>query len=248
MAPHRFFLTGAIAGELLPLSDTDLHHAVAVARLERGERIVAVEPGGRAVVVQLTGAERSGLRGVVERELPAERIPDLTLFFGMPKGGKAELIVEKCTEIGVSRLIPVITDRAVSRPDEERSQRRAERLRRLARSSAAQAQRASVPDVESAVPFAEVVDRVPSFDRFLVAWEDEIRTEVRGALEGHTIDSRVALLVGPEGGLAAAEVRALTDAGAVAVSLGPTILRAETATMVAAALTAAALRGSGPDR
>jgi 16S rRNA (uracil1498-N3)-methyltransferase len=244
MATHRFFLTGTLQGELLPLTDADLHHAVAVARLKRGEQVVAVEPGGRAFVVQVTGAERSGLRGLVERELPAERLPDVTVFFGMPKGGKAELIVEKCTEIGVALLVPVLTDRAVARPDDARSERRAERLRRVARSSAAQAQRASVPRVEPTISFEAVVGRVPGFDRFLVAWEDERGTDLAEALADATMDSRVAVLVGPEGGLAPAEVRALTEAGATTVSLGPTILRAATATMVAAALVSSALRAS----
>jgi 16S rRNA (uracil1498-N3)-methyltransferase len=244
MAAHRFFLTGALRGELLPLTDADLHHAVAVARLKRGEQVVAVEPDGRAFVVQVTGAERSGLRGIVERELPAERLPDVTVFFGMPKGGKAELIVEKCTEIGVSRLVPVLTDRAIARPDEARSERRVERLRRVARSSAAQAQRSSVPLVEGAIGFEAVVGHVSAFDRFLVAWEDEKGRAIAEALSTATMGSRVAVLVGPEGGLAPAEVRALAEAGAVTVSLGPTILRAETATMVATALVAAALRAS----
>ena len=174
MAPHRFFLTAPLQGELLPLTDADLHHAVAVARIRRGEQVVAVEPGGRALVVQVTGAERSGLRGVVERELPAERLPDVTVFFGMPKGGKAELIVEKCTEIGVARLVPVLTERAVARPDDERSRAQGRapapggRAPRPRRHSEPRSPRSSRP-----ARCEEVAGRVATFDRFLVAWEDE---------------------------------------------------------------------------
>ncbi len=249
MAAHRFFLTGPFQGGVLPLTAEDLHHAVKVARIAPGEVVAAVEPDGRALLVEVTSASPGALEGAVTQELPRDDLPDVSVFFGLPKGSKAELIVEKCTEIGVGRLVPFAAERAVVRLDEDRASRKAQRLDRVARAAAAQAQRSSVPAVESPASFAEVVAAVSSYDRFLVAWEDsDAAPGIAGALEGCDPSARVAVLVGPEGGLTPAEVTQLQQTGARVVSLGATILRAETAAVVAAALASAALGGMGEAR
>ncbi len=249
MAAHRFFLAGPLRGDVLPLTPGDLHHATRVARIAAGERIVVVEPSGRALDVRVTEAGRAELRAQVVSELPVEALPDVTVFFGMTKGAKAEFVVEKCTEVGVARLVPFLSERAVARPDDDRARGRADRLERIARAAAAQSQRAFVPAVEPAAAWSDVLARVGDSDRFLVAWEeDRAAPGATAALRGCSPAARVAVLVGPEGGLMGSEVDRLLERGAVTVSLGATILRAETAAVVLAALASAALGGLGESR
>jgi 16S rRNA (uracil1498-N3)-methyltransferase len=254
MSTHRFFLAGslpdgAFAGDpvTLPLSASDLHHAVKVARIRAGERIVVVDPTAIAFDVEVAAADREGVTGLVVAALPARPLPVVTLLLGMPKGGKADLVVEKATEIGVTRILPVVTARSVVRP-EETAPKRVERWRRIAAAAAAQSQRTSIPVVEAPVGFEAALVAVASFDRCLVAWEESADPGIGGALAGAAANDSVAVLVGPEGGLTAEEVARLRDAGALTVSLGATILRAETAAIVAVALVSAALGGMGERR
>lgn len=250
VSAHRFFLAAPLPLPdadgivTLPLAGEDLRHAVSVARIRPGETIVVVEPAMRAVSARVADATRNGVTVTDLGELPYVRLPDVTLMFGVPKGSKADLVVEKATELGASRLVPALTARTAHDAGDKASGR-CERWRRIARAAAAQSQRVSVPFVEEPMSFPDIVADVPRFDAFLVAWEEAAASGIGPALAGSAPDARVAVLVGPEGGLTAQEVAALTEAGAVSVSMGATILRAETAAVVAVALASAALGGMG---
>jgi 16S rRNA (uracil1498-N3)-methyltransferase len=206
-----------------------------------------VSPDAVAFEVEVVTADREGVTALVNATLPTRRLPAITLLLGLPKGGKADLVVEKATEIGVTRIVPVITSRTVARSDDTAAGR-VERWRRIAAAAAAQSQRTSIPIVEAPIDFHAASAMVGDFDRFLVAWEESDGPGIGLALKDAPADASVAVLVGPEGGLTAEEVADLIHAGAVAVSLGATILRAETAAVVAVALASAALGGMGEYR
>jgi 16S rRNA (uracil1498-N3)-methyltransferase len=249
----RFFLVSALPdGDLveLPLSDGELRHAVGALRVAPGEEIEVVEPGGG---VWAMCVERAAKTRVTARRL--ERLPDvptsrLTLFQGVAKGEKMDAIVRQAVEIGVGGVVPVLTSRTVVKLDARKREQRGERWRRIAASAAGQAHRSAIPHVSDPVGFADALGSLGAFDCAVVLWEDHSGPGVAEALAAHAENptARIALVVGPEGGLSAAEVDALVAAGATPASLGPTILRTETAAVVAVALAEHALGGLGAPR
>lgn len=241
---------------MLPLSRADLHHVVTVLRIHAGEEIDVVEPGGRAWRVRVEDATTEAVVASVAEELASDASavgPTVTLVFGISKGSKNDDVVEGATEVGVSALVPVLVARSIVKLDAEKRAERGARFRRVAAAAAKQSKRASVPGVSDPAEFADVIASLSDYDLVLVAWE-EAAAEGRGvrtALETSVLPgerARVAIVVGPEGGMTADEVAALERAGGVTVTLGATILRAETAAVVGAALVIHELGGLGNAR
>lgn len=238
---------------LVPLSAGDLHHAVSVLRVRDGEQIDVVAPSGAVWRVTVAGASQAGLTAYAE-ELPRDPAlvgaPQVTLVFGVSKGAKNDEIVQGAVEVGISRLIPVLMARSIVRFDAEKRAERGDRWRRVALSAAKQSKRMSVPGVDDPAPLADVLEELREHDVVLVAWEDAEHAGqgVRQALKvaGPLMSgARIAVVTGPEGGLAAEEIEALTGIGGRVVTLGDTILRAETAAVVLGALAVHELGGLG---
>jgi 16S rRNA (uracil1498-N3)-methyltransferase len=170
------------------------------------------------------------------------------LFAGVTKGHKMDLTVEKSVEIGVAAIVPVMSERSIVRWSAEKAAEKRERWQRVAASAAAQSSRQFIPAIESPVALEDVVERVGDFAAFMVAWEDSGDALVSDVLAPLGADELVAVLVGPEGGLTDSEVATLDAAGASVVTLGRTVLRSETAGIVAAALSVYELGGLGGRR
>ncbi len=248
MSAHRFFLTESLdvlpedGRTLLPLSATDLHHAVTVLRMRLGTHIVVVEPDGAAWRAHVLAADHHGVTADRFERLPPASLAHVTLVQGIAKGDRVDLVVEKATELGIEAVIPVLTERSVVRLTAEKAAARGDRWRRVAAAAAKQSQRTSVPRVSDPGELSTfIAGQLADFDVVLVAWEGAAAT---GTGIGPALDeadatpgSTVAVVVGPEGGLTAEEVYALESAGARAVTLGDTVLRSETAGIVASALT-----------
>lgn len=245
MSLHRFFIDEPLAASsadepvALPLAPGDLHHVSAVLRLRAGDEIVVVAPDRVPRVVRITHLGEQGVLGFELEALPVTVEPRVTLIQGLAKGDKLDLVVEKVTEIGIEAVVPVAFARSVVRLDAERGAKRGERLRRVAAAAAKQAQRSYVPSVSDPVSPPELAVLLGGYDIVLVAWEEAldapgIGTALRDA--GAHAGSRIAIVIGPEGGLTAAEVSSLTNGGAIVVSLGPSVLRTETAGILSAAL------------
>jgi len=158
----------------------------------------------------------------------AESPVAVTLFQCLPKTGKMETIVQKCTELGVFAVVPVGSARCVVIPNKDFEKKR-ERYNRVALEAAKQSRRAVVPQV---LPLVELKKVDPKqFDLFLVAYEEEDARSLKTALQQADSPKTIAILIGPEGGLEESEVSRLMQSGAVSVSLGKRILRTETAGM-----------------
>lgn len=220
------------------LDSDDAHHLVRVLRLRPGEPVVAADGRGRWCMCRLAGgpaataARDAGLDGAgllcpdgpVESELPAR--PALTVAFVPAKGDRPEWVVQKLTELGVDRIVPLTSERSVVRWEGQRADRGVDRLRKVARQAAAQSRRCWLPEVSGVRPFewvssaggwlAELGGRPPGPDTTLVA-------------------------VGPEGGWSPGELAA---AGGRTMGLGPTVLRSETAAVAAGALLVALRAGT----
>lgn len=205
------------------LDPDDRHHLRRVLRLRAGETVSVSDGRGRWRPCTWTADGDVECAGeVVLEERPT---PLVTVAFAPVKGDRPEWVVQKLTEIGVDRIVPLGTVRGVVRWDGERAVRSLERLRRVARAAAMQSRRPWLPEVTGMVPFAEAV-----------AWEGCALAEPGG--EPPTL-AHPAVLVGPEGGWAPEEL----VAGVPRVGLGSTILRAETAALAAGVLLCALRSG-----
>ncbi len=246
MSRARFFLTGEpefdeAVDSPLPLTTADARHAARVLRIDTGEHIDVVAPSGRGWRVEVTDVVDGSIRGRVVEPLPAAHRASITLFQGVAKGEKMDSIVRQAVEVGAVAVVPVMTSRTIVRLDPRKRAERGERWRRIAESAAKQARRETVPAVSDPVDLAEAVALLGGYDRVLVLWEDRvghhILPELREAFANPRV--RLALFVGPEGGLSVDEVSSLESLGARSVSLGPSVLRTETAAVVALGLAAA---------
>jgi len=146
-----------------------------------------------------------------------------------------DLLVQKTSELGVARIVPVVTERSVARPDAEGADGKRARWEKIAREAARQCGRADVPEVAAPTPLADALAAPDLPPRRLALFEGERARSLRAEL-AETAPAPTALLVGPEGGLAPAEMAAARAAGFVPVGLGRLILRVETAAIVAVAL------------
>ena len=224
----------AEGGEVALGSDV-AKHARLVLRLGVGDAVVLFDGAGFEARGTVAAADRDTLRCTVRpRELAAAEALEIHLIQGMPKGGKIDDIVRMCTELGVAAIHLADTERSV--PDlGERAAKRVERLEKIAREAARQCGRARVPVIHAPAPLLEIARRAAADDIKVLFWE-ETRGDaaVQKARAGEQV--RVWVVIGPEGGISAAEAEALVREGFVLSGLGPTVLRVETAAPVGVAL------------
>jgi 16S rRNA (uracil1498-N3)-methyltransferase len=238
---HRFFIPAtAREGNTVTLTGGQAHQIVRVLRLRAGEEVVLLptDPNNTAEwLVRLDTIGTLQVRGTVIAEragLPEPRCA-VTLFPALLKGERFDWQLQKITELGVTAIRPILTQRTVRKV--ERSERAAmERWQRIVTEAAEQSGRARIPALHTPVALGEW--RGAEYHVVLVAHEGVTIGTVADNLTHET--PSVALLIGPEGGFAADEVERLAAAGAIPVSLGPRILRAETAAITALTLTLAA--------
>jgi 16S rRNA (uracil1498-N3)-methyltransferase len=231
---HRFFLPpGAIDGHGVSFPTAVSRQIERVLRLKAGDRVVALDGSGSEHVVVLAAIGRV-ITGRIEvtHQNEAEPRPDLTLYQGLLKGAKFEVVLQKCTEIGVNRFVPVVTARAVPA---EPSTARHERFEAIVREAAEQSGRGRVPAIGDAIGFSEAIEAACTAGVALVCWEGHHDRRLRDVLPCSD-GVPVGVFVGPEGGFTVEEAEGARRAGAHLVTLGRRILRAETAAIVAAAL------------
>lgn len=233
---NRFLIRPeAMSGERVIFDARETHHLARVLRLRAGDVVQAADGRGQEFTVRLTRVGRGSAEGeILGRAARGADSPlSLTLVQGLPKGDTLDGIIRMATELGVARIVPVITERTVVRAEAARWGARLARWQRIAREATKQSGRAVVPDVAPPVPLAAWLAGEPERGLFVCFWEGSTRS-LAALPPGPT--ARATVLVGPEGGLTAAEAAAVERAGALVVGLGPRILRAETAGPVALAL------------
>jgi 16S rRNA (uracil1498-N3)-methyltransferase len=252
MSAHRLFLTAPLASATsrtrAELAPQDLHHAVNVLRVRAGEELELVEPGERrAWRVRIARVSAHAIEVEALERLSRVYHPAITLVQGVAKGEKMDAIVRQAVEIGAERIVPMLSERSVVRLDAAKRVARGERWRRLAKAAAEQAHQDRVPRVDDPAPLADIVPVLQEHDGVVVLWEEASGTGLAAATAAwvRSPDARIALVIGPEGGLASSEVAALEGIGAVPVTLGRGILRTETAAIVALSLLSHAMGGLG---
>lgn len=231
---HRFYTDeqGIRDGEAF-LAEEDARHALKVLRLSVGDRIQLFDSENRydASLAQINGDQvRVTVAGILPSTEAALRI---TLYQGLPKADKMELIVQKATELGATSIVPVQMRRSVVRLDEKEAKKKNERWQKIAREACKQSGRCRMPEVSLPIPFSRMTALFQSHDAVIVPWED---------CEGHGPISvfrsfpgirSMGIVIGPEGGIDPEEIEQMKAAGARPVTLGKRILRTETAGLAA---------------
>lgn len=228
---RRFIIdsAGPLSGSL-ELQGDIFRHIVTVLRLAEGDSFILADGNGHEAVASIIAIQEKSLDVELE-PLPVTGAADspleITIYQGLPKGDKLESVLQKCTELGISRLVVFAAERSIVRLAAERLKDKMARWQKIAAEAARQSGRSRVPKVEfvAALHSALLAD---TSDLKLLLWEGESRQRLRPLLEGERPAS-AAVLVGPEGGLSQAEAAVATAAGFVPLTLGQRILRTETA-------------------
>jgi 16S rRNA (uracil1498-N3)-methyltransferase len=230
----QFLLPRAYAGEpLLTLTGGDFRYLARVLRLGPGDERPAVDAQGRRYALRIVSVGASALD--VEVSLRNEQAsvgtgPEIILLQCLPKGRKIDLIVRQATEAGVARIIPVLSEHSLVRPNDEGSH--AERLRRIAREALQQSGAPRLPTIDAPRTLASIAGSGEEWGIALFFHEQSLAaTSLHRLLAGDA--PRISLLIGPEGGLSQTETGLLEAAGFSPVYLGADVLRVETAALFA---------------
>jgi 16S rRNA (uracil1498-N3)-methyltransferase len=245
---HRCWL-GEIApltvGDTVTLAPEESAHVTRVLRMKAGDRVQLIAAES-LYDGQLTAADAKAATVRVLAALPSpEAVVRVTLVQGLPKADRLEWIVQKVTELGAWDVLPVVMERSEARADPADARR--QRLARIAQEASKQSGRAHVPAIRPACTVADAVRTLQNegCDAVFVAWEEEgdlrLGEALRSRLAAGPTPRVVALVIGPEGGIAPPEIERLKAAGAVCVTLGKRILRTETVGICALAVTMSAL-------
>lgn len=230
----RFF-TQEVDQHQAILRGDDARHVTKVLRLRPGEHLLVCDGQGRDYDCVFESASASEVLLRVESSQPSQTEPSLfvTLYQALPKGDKLDWIIQKAVELGVGAVVPVLTQRCVSRPDPKSMEKKRERLQRIALEAAKQCGRGRIPQVKPLLSYEEALAATAADEKALLFYENSTTSFRRELEQGAT---SLSILVGAEGGLSPQEVEAAQQLGIPSVSLGKRILRCETAPLAALAV------------
>ena len=223
----------------ISISGDNARHIAKVMRMQSGDEIIVVYEGVAHVCVLLSIGE-SVIAKQTGTTIPSPEMPiRVDIACGLPKGDKLEFITQKGTELGMHRLIPFTAERSIVKWDEKKGEKKTERLQKIAQEAAEQSHRTFVPTIVNPLSFKQLLTIIPDYDAVFIADEEDAKQEIRTRFADklkNVYDNKsksILLIFGPEGGISRKEASSFIEAGAQTMSLGPRILRAETAPLYA---------------
>ena len=228
----RFFVD-SVENDFIEINGDDARHISLSLRMKKGESLVLCDGKGREAeaVIREAFPESVVLDITERRDSIAEPKTEVVLYQALPKFDKLEYIIQKSVELGVSKIVPVLSSRCISRPDEKTMKKKLERLRKIADEAAKQSGRGKLPEVGELLTFKNAVAEMVKAETPIFFFEHaeyplhEIMEKRRGG--------KIAMMVGSEGGFSEEEAAFAAEKGALIASLGPRILRCETAPVAA---------------
>ncbi len=237
---HRFYLPpGQCKDKTLILTEGEAHHALHVLRVRHGERLMVLDGAGQELLCEVEKSESGHLKlTVVQRNSVAPLPYQITLIQAIPKGKIIESIIQKATELGAHRIVPLLSDRVVTQLDDESAAAKAEKWRLTAIEAIKQCGSAWLPQVDAPMTPKAYLARGDKFELPLVA---SLQSDCRHPreyfrtfhAEKQRLPKSVCVWVGPEGDFTPAEMSAIKSAGALPITLGRLVLRSETAAVYA---------------
>lgn len=234
--PKFFFHKNDISRGQVQLFGEDEKHIKTVLRAREGEELTLCDGEGMDYHCRIASLERGVLLDILSKEV-CETEPNIkiTLYQGLPKADKMELIIQKCVELGVDRIVAVSTERAIVKLDKKEG-KKLERWQKIAESAAKQSGRGKIPEVcQKVLKFQEAVEEGAGLDGALIPYEKEREKGIRTFVQGFQGES-IGVFIGPEGGFSEEEIALARGKGITPITLGKRILRTETAGMTTVAI------------
>lgn len=230
---HRFFIPQLYAAEMV-IKDVDAKHISKVLRMQPGDKIQIVSDDGVTAIAEIVSLQADNvvvkcLEKLAESHEPSVKI---TLAQGLAKGEKMDFIIQKAVEMGVSSIVPVAMEHSVVRLEGAKADKKVERWQKIAEAAAKQSKRDIIPQVQPVQTMQQMLTN-NDLQHKIIAYECEDRLGLKTALQSCDNLQELLLIIGPEGGISEFELELARKNGAVPVSLGKRILRAETAGVVA---------------
>ena len=234
--PKFFFNKNDISRGQVQLFGEDEKHIKTVLRAREGEEITLCDGEGMDYQCCIASLERGVLLDILSQDVcETEPKTKITLYQGLPKADKMELIIQKCVELGVDRIVAVSTERAIVKLDKKET-KKLERWQKIAEAAAKQSGRGKIPEIgQQVLKFKEAVAEAKELDGAIIPYEREQERGIRAFVQEFKGNS-IGVFIGPEGGFADEEIALAQENGITPITLGKRILRTETAGMTTTAI------------
>ena len=234
--PKFFFNKNDISRGQVQLFGEDEKHIKTVLRAREGEEITLCDGEGMDYQCRIASLERGVLLDILSKEVcETEPKVKITLYQGLPKADKMELIIQKCVELGVDRIVAVSTERAIVKLDKKEA-KKLERWQKIAEAAAKQSGRGKIPEIgQQVLKFKDAVAEAKELDGAIIPYEREQERGIRQFVQDFKGES-IGVFIGPEGGFADEEIALAQENSITPITLGKRILRTETAGMTTTAI------------
>ncbi|NLI92439.1 MAG: 16S rRNA (uracil(1498)-N(3))-methyltransferase [Peptococcaceae bacterium] len=230
---HRFKI-GSKTADAFIIRDDEFYHLVKVLRLRQGDQVAGFDNSGAQWQGIIESIDKdSAVCRIMKEEFPGvEAKTAVYLVMGLAKGEKMEWVIQKGTELGMAGFIPLRTQRAVLQLEGKKAGEKVARWQKIASEAVKQSRRVVEPEVTQIADWGDLERILPPETQWLIPYEDETNNSLSNTLDGFKAEYPIAILIGPEGGFTPAEVSGARERlKASSVSLGPRILRTETAAL-----------------
>ena len=213
----------------------DAIHISKSLRMQIGEELVVCDQKGTDYhcVIECVDSNKITLKVIKKEKNISEPDVELTLYMALPKSDKMELIVQKCVELGIAKIVPIITSRCISRPDDKSMNKKIDRYQKIAYEAAKQSGRGIIPEICEKMSFKEAVKLASKDDVSMIFYENggnDIKSFFKDS------PKTISMFIGAEGGFDLSEINCAKDFGILPATLGPRILRCETAPITATSI------------
>ena len=229
---YNFFVnSNQIENDKIYIIDGDAKHISQVLRMKKGEKIfICNKENENRYLAEISNIEKDKvICTILQNEETTEPSIQITLFQGLPKSDKMEMIIQKATELGVSEIIPVEMKNCIVKIKDE--DKKISRWQTIAESASKQSKRTIIPKINKVEKIKNIKEKIQDYDLVLFAYENEKNNSLKKILRNNKKISKIAIIIGPEGGFDKEEAKELEELGAKGVTLGKTILRTETASI-----------------
>lgn len=233
----KFFVSPSSIGEAtIEITNDDAKHIATVLRGKVGDSLTLCDGNGMDYECTISEISKKSVIAKIEEKHKNQNEPEIkiTLFQSLPKLDKMELVIQKCIEIGVDRIVPVISEHTVIKVG-DKAEKKLDRFRKIAEAAAKQCGRGKIPEVCDITDFKTAVNMAKELDNAIIPYEKEKERNLKSFIKEFKGNS-IGIFIGPEGGFSEDEIKLCSDNGIKSITLGKRILRTETAGLVASVI------------